>query len=307
MTIKAEIVADTINPARVRITTFRLTYPNIIHPEFLTHREKSRNSASNRAIPTEKYLGVLKSDPFVPEVFYENRSGMVGGEPLPPEKQEEARQVWLDACNFAIQQTEKLHALNVHKQHANRLLSPFIYVETLATATTWDNFFALRLAPDAQPEIQELAGAMLEAYRSSKPKEGIVHLPYVTQDEIDEVKHNHLHYFTQTYDYIEHETIEGNDLYMSYERVFSPLMFISANRCKRVSFLRLDKHLSLEKEIAGGIEMYQKFHFSPLEHPALALGVHKVKNSNFHPSWMQFRQMLKKNVLTFDYAKVAKP
>lgn len=299
MTIKAEIVADTVNPARVRITTFRLTYPNIIHPEFLTHREKSRNSASNRAIPTEKYLGVLKSDPFVPEVFYENKSGMVGGEPLPPEAQAEAKRVWLDACNFAIQQTEKLHALNVHKQHANRLLSPFIYVETLATATTWDNFFALRLAPDAQPEIQDLAGAMLEAYRSAnKVQAQRIHLPYVNDDEIAEVLERSKEYIALTKEYV-----KDNMFHVSQEQSFYPLMFISANRCKRVSFLRLDKHLSLEKEIAGGIDMYQRFHFSPLEHPALALCVHKVKNSNFHPSWMQFRQMLKKNVLTFDYEK----
>jgi hypothetical protein len=45
----------------------------------------------------------------------------------------------------------------VHKQIANRILEPWSHIKVVASATEWDNFFKLRIADDAQPEIKELA------------------------------------------------------------------------------------------------------------------------------------------------------
>lgn len=51
MTYDAKILADSLSPDGVRLTTFKVTFPRIVLAEFNTHRMFSRNSASSRAIP----------------------------------------------------------------------------------------------------------------------------------------------------------------------------------------------------------------------------------------------------------------
>ena len=53
-----------------------------------------------------------------------------------------------------------MEKLGIHKQHINRILEPFQYINVIVTATDWDNFLNLRLASDAQPEMQDLARAI---------------------------------------------------------------------------------------------------------------------------------------------------
>ena len=45
----------------------------------------------------------------------------------------------------------------IHKQIANRLLEPFTTIKVIVSATEWDNFFSLRISPQAQQEILMLA------------------------------------------------------------------------------------------------------------------------------------------------------
>ena len=47
---KCEILADSLSPQGNRLTTFKITYPRIVHAELMTHRVFSRNAASSRAI-----------------------------------------------------------------------------------------------------------------------------------------------------------------------------------------------------------------------------------------------------------------
>jgi len=68
--------------------------------------------------------------------------------------------------------------MGYHKQIINRILEPFAHINVLVTATEWDNFFALRDHPDAQPEIQVLAKAMRKARDESVPEESTWHTPY---------------------------------------------------------------------------------------------------------------------------------
>ena len=56
MAYKCEILADSISEQGHRLTTFKVTYPRIIHAEMLRHRMLSRNVASSRAIPFEKMV-----------------------------------------------------------------------------------------------------------------------------------------------------------------------------------------------------------------------------------------------------------
>ena len=64
--IKAEIIADSLSPQGHRLTTFICVFPRIVLAEFNTHRMLSRNSASSRAIPFNKMLEMVKTNPFIP-------------------------------------------------------------------------------------------------------------------------------------------------------------------------------------------------------------------------------------------------
>ena len=62
--IQAKIVADSINIQGDRLTTLEVVMPRYILAEFNTHRMLSRNSASSRAIPFDKMLEMVKTNPF---------------------------------------------------------------------------------------------------------------------------------------------------------------------------------------------------------------------------------------------------
>ena len=75
MSYKCEILADSIGPQGNRLTTFKVTYPRIIHAEMCRHRILSRNTASSRAIPFDKMVKDVLENPFIPiawqkEVLY---------------------------------------------------------------------------------------------------------------------------------------------------------------------------------------------------------------------------------------------
>lgn len=72
----AKIIADSVSPQGVRLTTAELVFPRFILSEFNTHRVISKNSASSRAIPVKKQLEKLLSKPYIPERIGVNQSGM---------------------------------------------------------------------------------------------------------------------------------------------------------------------------------------------------------------------------------------
>jgi hypothetical protein len=73
---EAKIILDSVGPNAARLTTFELQYPRIVHAELMTHRVFSRNSASSRAIPTERLLERIERDPVLPVWWGKNQSGM---------------------------------------------------------------------------------------------------------------------------------------------------------------------------------------------------------------------------------------
>lgn len=108
------------------------------------------------------------------------------------------------------------------------------------TATDWDNFFALRDHPDAQPEIAALARAMREAMAGSDPS-GLGHdewhLPYICEwhSDVEDAKR------------------------------------VTAARCASVSYktvdgkpMTVDKALAIYDKLAGS----DPIHASPFEHIA---------------------------------------
>lgn len=193
----ARVLADSVCPEGIRLTTLLVRLPRIVLAELNTHRKLSRGCASSRAIPVEKRIMAMETDPFVPNAFAANQRGMVAGEALDAESQDEAKADWEGAMHHMSRSARLLASRGVHKQWANRLIEPFSYVEVIITATEWSNFFALRISPHAQPEIREAAEAMKAAMDASTPQpldpnshwqRGRWHLPLVDERDFRDVE-----------------------------------------------------------------------------------------------------------------------
>ena len=266
MSFDAKIIADSLHPNGSRLTSFQLKYPRMIHAELMTHRVLSRNASSSRAIPVAKFIAWVKDDPAMPVAWLQNVPGMQGGDSLSPEAMAEAEKAWLGARDAMIPFVERLVALNVHKQIANRLLEPWHHISVIASSTNWANFLSLRYHKQAQPEIRELAKHMLRAFEKSRPTTmayGDWHLPYVKGDEA--------HHGMKT------------------------LVKYSVARCARVSY---NNHDGTKPDAAKDIELHDRLmvqvplHASPAEHQAQATREDPMvmRNGNFAKGWIQHRK-----------------
>jgi hypothetical protein len=126
--IKAEILCDSIERVgNNRITTFKLTYPRMIHAELLTHAMLKGNSASSRAIPFKRMVEMVEQDPFIPIKWMKNHKGMQGEEFITKETHvQDCVNAWLEARDYAVHKSSELNGCGeVTKQICNRLLEPF--------------------------------------------------------------------------------------------------------------------------------------------------------------------------------------
>ena len=255
----ARVLADSISPAGIRLTTLEVRFPRFVLSEFNTHRVFSRNSASSRAVPTNKMVERVLQNPAMPVEWGVNKAGMSASETLTAEQAEEAKVEWLRARDSAVGHVRDLQKLNVHKQVINRIMEPFMWHTVIVTATEWDNFFKLRLAENAQPEIRVAAQHMRAAIDASKPTPvaiGAWHLPLVQDDErsmpIEELKK------------------------------------VSAARCARVSYLTHDGKRDIEKDVELCQRLLSDRHMSPFEHVATP-----SDDADFHANFRGWRQMRK--------------
>jgi len=288
--ITAEIVCDSISPLDIRLTTFVLTYPRFIHAEFMTHRVFSRNASSSRAIPVKKQIQMIKDNPAIPLAFTKNQKGMQGGAALDSEAHDAAVAAWLEGRDRAVEIAEKLADLEVHKQYANRVLEPYAHITVVCTATDWNNFFALRCHPDAQPEIQELANKMYDAMQASNPVEPKLdlHVPFIDYDTWQECGEAARKEYP-------------DDAWMSIYAAKCLAIKRSVARCARVSYLNhdgtktsIEQDLSLFAKLVGSHPM----HASPAEHQAWPGGPGE-RSGNLY-GWIQYRKTLSnENVVSF--------
>lgn len=236
------ILADSISPARHRLTSWEVTFPRIVLAELNTHCMLSRNSASSRAIPVARRIADVSIDPFIPEAFGRNQKGMQPGEALDGEDALKAEYEWRVAKVNAVGSASRLADLGVHKQYANRLLEPFSWHTAVVTATDLDNFFHLRVNPLAQGELRKAAEMMRDVYENSTPRElgyGGWHLPYVEREETINL------------------TLEGIDV-----------VKVSVARCARVSYLTQNGVRDPQEDVTLYDRLVSSGHMSPLEHVA---------------------------------------
>ena len=275
MTITAKVIADSVAAnTNIRLTTMELRYPRMVHSEFMTHRVFSRNASSSRAIPAKRLIAAVREDMAEPVLWGKNQPGMQARENLSGWRLTAARLLWRTAGHVACSFASLMAALGAHKQIVNRIIEPWSHITVVVTGTEWDNFFALRLHPDADPTIQLLAAEVLAAQVRSLPrvlKPGQWHLPYATHKE----------------------QLIGMGLINGYEWVdtVDTVKRASAARCARTSYLNHDgsspdvqKDLGLFQRLAGA----RPQHLSPTEHQATPSG-----DAEFHANfkgWIQFRQ-----------------
>lgn len=285
-----KIVADSIAENGARLTTFEVTYPLIIHAEIMTHRVFSRNVASNRAIPVKKLIASVEDNPFIPENFPKNQAGMQAAENLDLRQAELARMAWLEGRNQAVDAAKRLMDLNVHKQISNRLLAPYLWTTAVITATDWNNFFSLRCHPMAQPEIQRIAYMMRDAFEKSTPSpktEGEWHLPYVTDETVEQIKT--WMEATGVKKSSAGVTIDVGKVLIS-NNINEYTIKTSIGRCARVSYLNHGDNNAPEKDIELCERLIESRHMSPTEHIA-APAEDDAYYGNFR-GWEQYRKFL---------------
>lgn len=287
MTIKAEIVADSIDEKNCRITTFLLTYPRFIHSELMTHRVFSRNASSSRAIPIKTSVANIRKDMARPLTFLKNKPGMQGGEPLGFFGQFLAELLWYGMGHVACIVALLMVRLGIHKQYGNRILEPWSHITVVLTSTQWANWFGLRIHKDAQPEIRRLAEEMLYCLKTHEPKKlerYMWHLPFVD------------------------EPLKANPHLEPVSESQMALIYKSVAACARTSYLNHDKTnstLDADKKLYAMLVGSSPMHASPAEHQAMCLGTSEF-DWDFHDGnlagWLQYRKFLHNETITvYDY------
>ena len=282
MKTEVKVLADSVSPRGDRLTTLQVCFPRFILAEVNTHRVLSRNYRSSRAVPVAKLLEEVRTSPFIPSQFTKNQAGMQGGEALTGEALDAARAAWLAAACIAADNAEVMANLGVHKQYANRGLEPYLYVHGVISATSWDNFFALRCHPDAQPEFQELAVLIRDALADRTPATR-------NWDSVDDVRHGGRYHESWHLPYV-----------TDYERENYGLEFLkrmSAARCAWVSYKphdqAADDYVFDVNKINRTFDklMSTPMHASPMEHVATPGNTHPA---NFE-GWLQWRHLLEED------------
>ena len=264
--ITAEVILDSIAPNMERITTFSLCFPRIILSEFNTHRVFSRNARSTRAVPTSKLIKEVRGNPYIPARMYKNKPGMQGTELIVGEERERLVEMWRKSAESAAYYAEYLFDLDLHKQHAGRVVEPYTYTFVCLTTTEIENFLNLRDDDAAQPEIQDLAVAIRAALEASEPQlleYGQWHLPY----------------------------LRGEDMKLR----LSDQLKISTARCARVSYKNFEGRISTQEEdLALAKKLTEgKPHLSPFEHQGCASNYSDYNYRQFRGNFTGFKQYRK--------------
>lgn len=268
---EAKVLASSVNPRDERITTVELTYPRFIHAEFMTHSMFARNAASSRAIPIKTMMDRVLKNPVIPIHWGANQKGMQAFEVLDPYDQKACELLWLEQRDAALAAVANLDNLGLHKQIANRLLEPWMWITVIASGNSiaFENFFKLRCHKDAEPHFQKIAVMLRDVYDDFTPKTlrwGEDHLPltgFPGDEELDKIQ----------------------------------LRMVSTARCARVSYLTHDGQRDVNADITLHDRLELSGHWSPFSHVATA-DQSSHSGGNLGSGWLQYRKRFKGEVCT---------
>lgn len=294
--MQAQVILASTAAYSPPIYTIRGRLPRCIWPEVLTHRKFGRNARSSRAVPVERMLEEVRTDPFMPWHWGKNQRGMQAGEDhnepvlFGPHKTNDAcsrGEAWMVASWQAAKNAQAFMNAGYHKQIVNRLLEPFMWIDVLITATDWDNFLWLRDHSDAEPHLQDwarLAGQAIETAEVQELEPGQWHTPYVEAADF--------------------HSLEGefNDGRTPIETLAQR---VSSARCARISYTPFNTD---KADIAADLDLYDKLmgadrlHASPTEHQATPdrmdpdyPNCNQWEASHLHGNldgWIQFRKTI---------------
>jgi hypothetical protein len=226
----------------------------------MTHKDFSRNASSSRAIPIMRLIKDIIRDPAMPIYWGSNKPGMQAGAQLTGWRLWLARHAWLGAMWMAIGFALILHWIGLHKQIGNRILEPWAHMNTIITSSRWNNFYALRIHRDAQPEIHELAKCIKESIAAAPSQvleHGMWHLPFASR-AID---------WNAAHAYCKVNRITRDE--PRYEEKLKHLKLVSVARCARVSYLTHDGRVTTfeeDRKLADRLIGSKPLHASPAEH-----------------------------------------
>jgi Thymidylate synthase complementing protein len=230
-------------------------------------KDVSRNSASTRAVPVNKIIDKILEDPYIP-TFTRNVKGMQGVEDLSQDKIDKLTEIYIQGMNNAINIALWMNEYGAHKQEINGILSPYLKIPILMTATEWSNFFNLRDHDSTHPDFRCYVVEMKTFLAESKPKiayEGDFHLPYFSDDLI----------------YLDN----------------SDILDICAARNARLSYYNFEGTYDIEKDIKLSKNLFDDpLHGSPFEHNLIAENS-KDNYKNFTGGWMSQRMLIENKIL----------
>ena len=294
--ITARIIADSESDEGIRMTTMEIEYPRFILSELNTHRMLSKNSASSRAIPVKAMHEHIQANTAAPVSWGINQPGMKAREELSGSDLSYAKYIWAKARDSAIEHSQELADLGIHKQITNRVTEPWMIMKTVISGTEWANFFWLRNHRDAQPEIQELASKMKAAMDAGVPEylaPNEWHLPYVRS-------------VRNRWGTLEYFDANGEIITLVDARI------VSASCCAQVSYRKNDDSLEKAWRVFKQLIESVPAHASPIEHQATPMATdvmcrfepetwqegitHVTANSDLWSGnlrgWIQFRKMI---------------
>lgn len=194
----------------------------------------------------------------------------------------EQYQAYISACR--TEKRPQTRFLNVHKQTANRVLEPYAWHTVLVTATEWDNFWALRDSPMAQPEMETLAKMARAVFNASTPRRleyGQWHLPLLSLEE-------------------QAQALINPQLWLK----------VAVGRAARVSAETHDrKGLNIEADVNLYNRLLNEGHMSPFEHIArpLALESTFARREAWSGNFKGFEQLRKTIPNENDFSKMLTP
>ena len=277
--IKAKIVQDSSLPTGERLLTFSVMYGRLIHSELLRHRAASHSVKSSRAIPTHKYRAEVMENIYVPVKFGTKKRGMQAGEPTFLTKFY-GEKIWKLSSKFACFFHWMMEKFGIHKEVANRVLEPYVWVEETITveADALKEIANLRIHDDAQEDVRRIVEEMVYEMDRSTPVElnqEQWHVPYVVRRQVE----NEMIYTDNN----------GNKLTLDQAIV------CSAARCARSSYANhdnsmssYDKDIGLAKQLIGSEPM----HLSPFEHQARPF-IDDTEKSQYGSNFRNFFQQRK--------------
>lgn len=241
-------------------TRWPVNQPGMQANEYLSNNEASKAVESWLVARDMAVLGATALICF-DESFRKDKDGKL----LPEGKVLKERILELDR-EYNYQLEKRLAPRPIHKQIANRELEPFMWHTVIVTATEWDNFYALRANPEAQPEIQKAAYMMRDTQENSAPEllsPEEYHLPLILEDE-------------------QNLPLETK-------------IMVAIGRCARVSYLTHAGKRDIEKDV----ELYHRLttsgHMSPTEHVAHPMTNEERSQNMFSGNfrgWNQYRKYL---------------